>query len=92
MRQLLGLGDLFELRASPALCQVVGEVAGRAEALLAEAPGRLPRAAFPVWGLKVLARRYLRQLAAAGHDPFDARVQATANVWRLAWARLLGSA
>ena len=88
----LGLGDLFELRSSPALCQVVGQVAARAEALLDETPARLPRASFPLSGLKVLARSYLRQLMAAGHDPFDARAQAQANVWRLAWARLFGAA
>ena len=83
----LATGDLFELRSSPALCGVVAQVAGRAEALLAQAPDGLPRTACPVWGLKVLARHYLRVLAAAGHDPFDARVQAPANVWRLAWPR-----
>ncbi|MEM7221731.1 MAG: phytoene/squalene synthase family protein [Pseudomonadota bacterium] len=83
----LATGDLFELRSSPALCEVVAQVAGRAEVLLAQAPDGLPRTACPVWGLKVLARHYLRVLAAAGHDPFDARVRAPANVWRLARAR-----
>jgi len=40
----------------------------------------------------VLARGHLSRLAAAGYDPFDARVQQPppGRIWSLAWRRILG--
>ncbi len=84
---------LFELGSSPALAQVVEQVAGRARARLRAARVRqreLPRAAKPVLLFAPLADRYLDELERAGFDPFDPRVQAPATgaPWRLLWASL----
>ena len=84
--------DLFELRSSPALRQVVEVLAGRAAEHLRECRGsRPPRAARPVHLLAPLAERHLAVLRRAGHDPFDPRVRAepTGTAWRLVWAALL---
>jgi len=70
-------GDLFELRPSPALNHAVARLAERARAHLIEARRartRVPRAALPALLPARIAEGHLRRLAAAGHDPFDARV------------------
>jgi phytoene synthase len=87
----LGLGELYELRSSPALARVVGEIANRAGRHLAEARAHrrgLPRSALPALLPVVLAQGYLTLLARRGHDPFDPAVQAglPGGIWRLAWA------
>jgi NADH dehydrogenase [ubiquinone] 1 alpha subcomplex assembly factor 6 len=88
-------GQLFERGSSPALRQVVRSLAEEAERWLGEArrerravgyrfqPALLPAA---------LARGHLRRLAAAGYDPFDARVQQPppGRVWGLALRRIVG--
>ena len=64
---------LFALKSSPALRQVVAEVAAAAARRLAAARAerhRVPRAALPGLLPGVLAGRALRRLARAGHDPF----------------------
>ncbi len=87
-------GDLFELRSSPALQQVVAEVASRAERILGEAeaaavPGRR---VLPAFLTGTLCRHDLKRLAAAGHDPFAPPLQAPTpgRAWRLTWASLRG--
>ena len=89
----LRVGDLFELRASPALSRVVEALAARAAEHLAAARAlrpRLPGAALPAMLLAPLAAAYLADLARAGYDPFDPRVQArpSGQVWRLLFAHL----
>lgn len=76
---------LFEKGSVPGLPAVVAEVAGRAAEHLAKArDGRnaVPRPALPAFLPATLAGLYLRRIAAAGHDPFDGRVQATAGAER----------
>lgn len=74
----LGVDDLFELRRSPALSETVRRIAdiARLELAAARALPRPPRALLPALLPGTLADLYLKRLAAAGHDPFDARVQA----------------
>ncbi len=88
-------GDLFELRSSPALVAVVGEVSARVEQHLADSrsdlrgvTGRL-RAPLLLAGL---ARADHRALARAGYDPFalDHGRPSGGRVWRLLWSRLVG--
>ncbi len=83
--------DLLELRRPAGLPAVVADIAREAERRIEEAElaGRgLPRAVLPALLPGSLARLYLRRLAAAGHDLFDARVQEAppGRVWRL-WVR-----
>jgi phytoene synthase len=74
----LNVADLFELRRSPALSETVRRIAdiARTELAAARALPRPSRAALPALLPGTLAAQYLARLAAAGHDPFDARVQA----------------
>lgn len=78
--------DLFEQGASPGLASVVAEVSARAEQHLVQVraarPG-IPAAALPAFLPATLAGLYLKRIAAAGHDPFDRRVQATGGPARL---------
>jgi NADH dehydrogenase [ubiquinone] 1 alpha subcomplex assembly factor 6 len=86
---------LFELRSSPALGRVVGEVAARAGAHLAAARAlrpQVPRAALPALLPAVLASADLARLARAGYDPFApglARPDSWRS-WRLTLAALRG--
>jgi phytoene synthase len=85
--------DLFELRSTPALAQIVGQVAERARANLAEARRfRVPRRALPALLPGVLAARWLKVLHGVGHNVFDPRLGQpdTLKSWRLAWATLSG--
>ena len=91
----LTAGRLFERGSSPALPPVVRGVADearrwllRAEQLAPQVPRRFQAALLPT----TLARGYLRRLAAARHDPFNARVQETPpwRIWTLALKRLTG--
>ena len=89
----LDVGDLFELRPSPALGRVVEALATRAGEHLAAARAErdaLPRAALPAMLLAPLAARHLEDLRKARFDPFDPRAGANppGQVWRLAWAAL----
>ncbi len=74
----LHVDDLFELRGSPALSEAVRRIAdiARLELAAARALARPPRALLPALLPATLADLYLRRLAAAGHDPFHALVQA----------------
>jgi phytoene synthase len=88
-------GALFALRSSPALAEVVRQVALRAGEHLAEARALRPqvaKAALPALLPATLAGHYLGLLARADYDPFRPTVQGDTpgNVWRLARARLLG--
>jgi len=86
--------ELFELRSSPALTQVVEQIAVHADGHL-QAVLRLrknwPRGARSLRLFAPLAADHLRRLRRAGFDPFDPLVQAErpAAVWRLAWAAFL---
>jgi NADH dehydrogenase [ubiquinone] 1 alpha subcomplex assembly factor 6 len=83
---------LFELRSSPALRRVVGEVATRAQAHLAAARAlapEVPRAALPALLPAVLARSDLARLKRAGYDPFAPSV-ARPDPWR-GWRLMLAS-
>ncbi len=91
----LDFGALFALRTSPALAEVVRQVAARAGEHLAEARALRPqvaKAALPALLPATLAGHYLGLVAKAGCDPFHRVLQGAApgNVWRLARARLLG--
>ena len=91
----LDLGDLFEMKTSPALSRVAAVVAHAAARHLERArrlSGAVPRQARSPLLLSVLARRYLVRLAQAGHDPFEPLVQTqlTTAAWRLTLASLLG--
>ena len=86
-------GELFELRCTPALTQVVGEIAGRAESHLSQARilrQHVPSVARPALLLATLAEGYLRNLSRAAFDPFATAVQTAApgRAWRLTWATL----
>jgi phytoene synthase len=85
--------QLFALRAPPGSSEVIGQVAARARAHLAEARALKPRvakAALPALLPATLVARYLSVLERAGQNPFRPEVQANAplQVWRLAWAAL----
>ncbi len=89
----LKLGDLFELRSTPALQGVIGQVAERAAAHLGEARAlgaRVPKQALPALLPATLASQSLATLEKAGYDPFDADVQARlpGRAWRLWWGNL----
>jgi phytoene synthase len=91
----LQVGELFELRSSPALREACRMVADRAHARLAEgrrAARGLPRRLLPPLLPAVLARQHLRRLATAGYDPFTRLVQepAPGRAWRLLAASLAG--
>ncbi|NKB49126.1 MAG: squalene/phytoene synthase family protein [Alphaproteobacteria bacterium] len=82
---------LFELKPSPALNQVVRDVAQRAAELLAEArslKGEVPRAARCGLLLAPLADRHLRDVVRADYDPFALPAGAPAQPLRLTWASL----
>lgn len=85
--------DLFELRSSPALRQVVEEVADLAARHLAEARSlraQVPRSALPALLPAILAQADLARLRRAGYDPFHPRltVPAAGRSWRLTVASL----
>ncbi len=89
----LKVGDLFELRSTPALRGVVGQVADRAAAHLGEARALgtgVPKQALPALLPATLASQALATLEKAGYDPFDAGVPAPhpGRVWRLWWVSL----
>ncbi|MEX2642041.1 MAG: phytoene/squalene synthase family protein [Acetobacterales bacterium] len=74
----LKVGDLFELRSSDALREVVAEVAAVARRALADSRrrrGSVPRRILPAVMPATLAAGDLRRLRRARHDPFDARLQ-----------------
>lgn len=87
---------LFDRGPSPALAGPVRAIAAAAAARLAEArekAGAVPKAARAAILPAALARSALRLLARAGHDPFDARVQAgggAGRTLRLIWANATG--
>ena len=89
----LKVGDLFELRSTPALRGVVGQVAERAAAHLGDARAlgaRVPKQALPALLLATLASQSLATLEKAGYNPFDVGVQAQlpGRAWRLWWGNL----
>jgi len=76
--------DLFELRSSAALRQVVREVADVSSRHLVQARARAaeaPRTALPALLPAVLAAADLKRLARAGYDPFAPRL-ARPDPWR----------
>ena len=88
-------GQLFEHGSSPELRAVVRRLAEEAERWLKDARrGRwaVARQYQPALLPAVLARGHLSRLAAAGYDPFDARVQLPppGRIWNLAWRRIIG--
>jgi len=83
---------LFELRSSPALARIVGQVAARAHAQLAAARAlapQVPRTALPALLPAVLAAADLARLKRAGYDPFALRI-ARPDPWR-SWRLTLAS-
>jgi NADH dehydrogenase [ubiquinone] 1 alpha subcomplex assembly factor 6 len=85
--------ELFELRSTPGLRQVVEQVAAAAERHLAEARKlrpTLPRAALPALLPAVLAGAHLARLRRAGYDPLAPRIAASDpwRSWRLSLAAL----
>ena len=89
------IGDLFELRPSAALSAAVERVAMRAQNHLARARAlraEVPRTALPALLPAVLAQMHLKVLRNSGCDPFAPVVQRDrpGQVWRLAWANLIG--
>jgi len=69
---------MFERGPVPGVAEVVAAVAERAREHLAKARAlraSVPRHALPAFLPATLAEVYLKRLAAAGWDPFDARVQ-----------------
>lgn len=80
---------------SPALRAAVGELAASAQRHLRNARengSAMPRGARPVLLSAVIAGRFLRRLAQAGHDPFAPALATpdTMQSWRLAAAALVG--
>ena len=70
---------MFERGSTPGLPAVIEAVAGRAEQHLAAARGArrsVPAQALPAFLPATLAGLYLKRIAAAGYDPFDARLRA----------------
>jgi NADH dehydrogenase [ubiquinone] 1 alpha subcomplex assembly factor 6 len=85
--------ELFELRSSPGLRQVVEQVATRAEAHLADARAlrrQVPGQAMPALLPAVLADADLARLAHAGYDPLALPLADPWRSWRLAIAVLKG--
>jgi len=88
---------LFELRSSPPLAEVCRQMAAAAGERLAagrSAAQGLPRALLPALLPATLTDLYLRRLARAAYDPFDALVQEPppGRAWRLLFANLRGRA
>jgi NADH dehydrogenase [ubiquinone] 1 alpha subcomplex assembly factor 6 len=91
----LGPAQLFERGSSPELQEVVRRLAEEAGRWLKEArrsQRSVARQFQPAFLPAVLARGHLRRFAAAGYDPFDARVQQPppGRIWSLAWRRIIG--
>lgn len=89
------LGEVFELRSSPALISVALTLMQAASEHLAAArrpAAAVPRAALPALLPARLADVYLRQLQRVGGDPFAAATlpPATGRAWRLAWSHWRG--
>jgi NADH dehydrogenase [ubiquinone] 1 alpha subcomplex assembly factor 6 len=87
--------DWRALRASPALQAATAEIAAAAARHLAAARAEhalVPRRALPALLPAIVAGRALRRLAQARHDPFDPRLLMpdSLQIWRLAWAALVG--
>ena len=87
----LDMAELFALRASPALAQVIEGLAARAGEHLAALRALcrdVPRSAASLLLFATLAEAHLKRLRQAGFDPFDSSLQAERPgiVWRLAWA------
>jgi len=87
--------QLFERGSSPELQEVVRRLAEEARRWLKEARRNqrsVARQFQPAFLPAVLARGHLRRFAAAGYDPFDARVQQPppGRIWSLAWRRIIG--
>lgn len=71
---------MFERGSVPALPKVIEPMAERARKHLAAARGarrEVPAGALPAFLPASLAQLYLKRIAAAGYDPFDARIQST---------------
>ena len=89
------LRDLFELRGSAALVEVVKDVAERARAELAQARAErpaVPRAALPALLPAILADAYLRRMARQDYDLFARPIELSQpyRQWRLLRAHLSG--
>ncbi len=89
------LAGLLELRSSPGLRDTAAAIAATARDHLTAARSMarvVGRRALPALLPATLADGYLRRLARAGHDPFDASVQGAhpGRVWKLAVMRGLG--
>jgi phytoene synthase len=87
--------NLFELKPSPALAEVVGQVAAAARRHLEaarELRREIPRAALPALLPGVIAAHWLRQLQRVHYDVFDPRLKRpdTGRSWRLALAAISG--
>jgi NADH dehydrogenase [ubiquinone] 1 alpha subcomplex assembly factor 6 len=87
--------QLFDRGSSPQLRQVARRLTEEAARWLAAAQqgrGEVGRQFQPAMLPATLARGHLRRLAAAGYDPFDARVQQAppGRIWGLALRRLIG--
>ena len=85
--------DVFELKSTSGLRNIVGEIANRAERRLALARALrrdVPQRALPALLPAVLAQADLARLARVGYDPFDRRVAGRdpRRSWRLALAAL----
>ena len=93
LRAGVSLESWFAGRPEPASRAVVADIAAAATTTLAAVARRdLPRAAFAVGGLRILARAHLDRIAAAGHDVFAPALQAPMPLAaaRLAAAKLVG--
>jgi len=93
LRHGVALESWFAGRPERGAEAVIRDVASAAHSALAGVDrGSLPRSAFAVAGLRVLARLHLDRVAAAGHDAFSPALQAPTPMAasRLALAKLLG--
>lgn len=93
--QKLSPAELFERGSAPQLRGVIEVLVGEAGDRLRQArslKGQVPRRFQPVLLQASLAAGHLRRMAAAGYDPFDARVQQPppGRIWGLAARRILG--
>jgi phytoene synthase len=89
----LNVFELYQMKPTAGLCQVVATIADRARLLIDEARAlrpRVPDQALPALLPATLAQWHLDRLRKAGHDPFDARLKAgsAGGLYHLLWARL----
>ena len=92
----LDRSDYDGRRTTPALREVISEVAGVARRHIRSGRGNrgaIPRTAISAVLTAVIAERFLRRLERVGYDPFDRRlvVPDTLQSWRLATAALFGT-